>query len=103
MRLTVVGIRQRRGVEVPIHRVFLEIGPDGFLEGTVIPFHLPICLGVVGCGKPVLYIENLADRLEKLRREAFSIVCQYMGRSAVVKNPFVDECTGDFGRRHSLE
>ena len=74
MRLTIVRIRERPRVEIPVVRVVVKIRFDSCFERPVEPFYLAIGLRMVGRSELVLDVEYLTYRLKELRRETLSVV-----------------------------
>ena len=66
MRLTVVRVRQGRGILVPIARMVIKITLDGRFNRTIEAFYLPVRLRVVCCRKYVADIQQRTDALKEL-------------------------------------
>lgn len=73
MREAVVGVCERRSVQVPVGWLVIRIIADGGFKSTVESFHYPICLQGVSLLKLIVYIECTKDVLKAFAVKHFSL------------------------------
>lgn len=69
MHMIVIGVSQRLRMFASVALVFVIIWSQHSQDHPVVPFHLPICLGVVVRCIYFIYAQNRANVLEEPRAE----------------------------------